>query len=106
MAAEANVHAVTAAIDRLLDGLPLVTDGKLTQGNLACEAGLSRTTLRRRFPEQLAEFDRLVAARAARGDGAAEATLGARREASRQDRRRGIQSPSIPVRARGRQAVH
>ena len=57
--------AVRAALDRLLAGRSLHTDGRLTGGNLAKEAGLARSTLYARFKPLVDELnahrDRLAA---------------------------------------------
>ncbi|SFB63644.1 hypothetical protein SAMN05216266_13626 [Amycolatopsis marina] len=49
-----------AAIQRLLDGVPIHTDGALTKENLAREAGVSHATVHR-AGEILAEWDTRVA---------------------------------------------
>jgi chromosome segregation ATPase len=50
--------AVRAAMDRLLAGQALHTDGRLTVKNLAVEAAIPRSTLYRAEPELIREFER------------------------------------------------
>jgi hypothetical protein len=50
--------AVRAAMDRLLAGQALHTDGRLTVKNLAVEAAIPRSTLYRSEPELIREFER------------------------------------------------
>ncbi|MEW2522811.1 hypothetical protein [Actinacidiphila alni] len=52
-------QALRAAMDRLLAGSPLYTDGKLTKNNLWREAGISRATMNR-ASHVLAEWDARV----------------------------------------------
>jgi hypothetical protein len=44
-------------MDRLLAGQSLYTDGRLTVVNLAREAGIPRTSMCRRFPDLISEFE-------------------------------------------------
>lgn len=64
-------QALQAAMQRLLSGAAIKTDGRLTVANLAIEAGVSRATANR-AASVLAEFRPAAAhrAKAKRGDGA------------------------------------
>lgn len=54
------------ALDRLVSGEPLKSDGRITQENIALEAGVSRATFNR-YPKVVAEYQR-VKARGAKDD--------------------------------------
>lgn len=72
-------HALRAAMQRLLSGSAVRTDGRLTVVNLAIEAGVSRATANR-ATAVLAEFRSAAASRRARGGRAEAAPTGAAEE--------------------------
>ncbi|MER5639217.1 hypothetical protein ABT095_19930 [Kitasatospora sp. NPDC002227] len=59
-ASDAAVRALREAMQRLIDGRPKATDGKMTKENLYREAGVSRATMNR-ATQIMAEWNAYVA---------------------------------------------
>src|SRR5258708_15979179 len=55
---DAERHAITAAMQRLLDGRPERSTGALTVLQLAAEAGVKRWVLTHKHPDLKTEFER------------------------------------------------